>query len=246
VWGYEPSSYGDGIADVYDDWYSELEIDGPVAALAALAGAGPVLELGIGTGRLALPLAAGGLAVSGVDASSAMIARLRAKPGGERLEVVAGDMAGTEPSGPFTLVFAAVNTFFGLTSEADQQRCFHAVAARLVPGGHFVIEAFVPDPRQAGDDVQVRTLRVDRVVLNVTRTDVDAQTAIGQFVELVDGQPVRLRPWAIRWSTPAELDRMAEHAGLVLEHRWEGWRAEPFGPDSPRHVSVWRQSTDVG
>jgi SAM-dependent methyltransferase len=246
VWGYEPSSYGDGIADVYDEWYGDLEVEGPVDALAALAGGGPVLELGIGTGRLALPLSARGLTVSGVDASPAMIARLRAKPGAERLEVVAGDMAGTEPPGPFTLAFAAVNTFFGLTSAADQQRCFHAVAARLVPAGRFVIEAFVPDPDQAGDGVQVRTLRVDRVVLNVTRTDVDEQTAVGQFVELVDGQPVRLRPWAIRWSTPAELDGMAERAGFVLEHRWDGWRGESFGPESARHVSVWRQSTDVG
>jgi hypothetical protein len=144
------------------------------------------------------------------------------------------------------LAFVAVNTFFGLTTAAEQQRCFGAVAARLQPGGRFVIEAFVPDPDKAGDGVQVRTLSVDRVVLSITTTDLDAQTAVGQLVELADGQPVRLRPWAIRWCTPSELDEMAGRAGLELEHRWEGWRGEPFGPDSSRHVSVWRRKTDVG
>ena len=250
VRGYDPSSYGDGIADVYDEWYDELEVDAPVEALTALAdagtGAGTVLELGIGTGRLALPLAARGLRVSGVDASAAMVAQLKAKPGGEQLEVVVGDMAGPEPVGPFSLAFAAVNTFFSLTTADAQQACFHAVAARLVPGGRMVVEAFVPDPDRAGDGVHVRTLTADRVVLAITTTDVDAQRAFGQLVELIDGRPVRLRPWAVRWSTPEQLDTMAAIAQLRLEHRWSGWNGEPFGPDSARHVSVWRRIADVG
>lgn len=244
--GYDATSYGEGIADVYDDWYADLEVDGPVAALATLAGPGPVLELGVGTGRLALPLAARGVAVSGVDASAAMVARLRAKPGGDQLDVVVGDMTGPEPPGPFTLVFAAVNTFFNLTTAAAQQACVDAAVARLVPAGRFVIDAFVPDPDKTGDGVRVRTLTVDRLVLTITATDLDEQCAFGHVVELVDGQPVRLRPWGVRWCTPEQLDAMASAAGLELEHRWGGWEGEPFTPDSARHVSVWRRIPDVG
>jgi SAM-dependent methyltransferase len=246
VRGYGPSSYGDGIADVYDAWYEQLEVDAPVATLAALASGGAVLELGIGTGRLALPLAARGVRVSGVDASAAMVARLRAKPGGDQIEVVEGDMTGPEPRGPFTLAFAAVNTFFNLTVAGAQEACFQAVAGRLVPGGRLVIDAFVPDPDEDGDSVRVRTVASDRVVLDVVHTDVAAQRAFGQIVELVDGQPVRLRPWSVRWSTPAQLDAMASAAGLELEHRWSDWQGGAFGPDSPRHVSVWRRIADVG
>jgi len=246
VRGYGPSSYGDGIADVYDDWYEQLEVDAPVTALATLAGDGPVLELGIGTGRLALPLAARGVRVSGVDASPAMVARLRAKPGGDRIDVVVGDMTGLDPAGPFTLAFAAVNTFFNLTAAGAQEACFQAVAARLVTGGRFVVDAFVPDPDEDGDSVRVRTVAADRVVLDVVHTDVSGQRAFGQIVELVDGEPVRLRPWSVRWSTPDQLDAMATAAGLEREHRWSDWEAGAFGPDSPRHVSVWRRIADVG
>jgi SAM-dependent methyltransferase len=244
---FDAAAYGDGMADVYDEWYANLELEEPVAALADLAGPGPVLELGVGTGRLALPLAARGVPVYGVEASAAMVAKLKAKPGGDDIGVVVGDMAGPEPAGPFTLVFAAVNTFFGAFRRAeDQQACVTSVASRLVPGGRFVIDAFVPDPDQTGDGVRVRNLDADRVVLTVTMTDIDAQTSHGHFVELVDGMPVRLRPWSIRWCTPEELDAMATAAGLELEHRWGGWQGEPFTVESPRHVSVWRRSTDVG
>ncbi|HKA05313.1 MAG TPA: class I SAM-dependent methyltransferase [Acidimicrobiales bacterium] len=244
---FDPSAYGEGIADVYDEWYADLEVDEPVEALAALAGGGPVLELGVGTGRLALPLAARRLAVSGVDASTAMVARLKAKHGGDGIAVTVGDMAGPEPPGPFSLVFAAVNTFFGAFHRAeDQQACMTSVARRLQPGGRFVIEAFVPEPAESGDSVRVRQLSADRVVLTVTVTDIAAQTAHGQFVELVDGERVRLRPWSIRWCRPDELDAMATAAGLELEHRWGGWQGEPFTPDSSRHVSVWRQNADLG
>jgi SAM-dependent methyltransferase len=244
---FDAASYGDGMADVYDEWYAGLEVDEPVAALAGLARTGPVLELGVGTGRLAIPLAARGLTVHGVDASAAMVAVLKAKPGGDAVHVTVGDMAGPEPAGPFSLVFAAVNTFFGAFQRAeDQQACIQSVAARLAPGGRFVVEAFVPEPDQSGDGVAVRELRADRVVLTVTVTDVASQTARGQFVELVDGERVRLRPWAIRWCTPEQLDAMAAAADLSLEHRWGGWRGEPFTADSSRHVSVWRRKPDLG
>jgi SAM-dependent methyltransferase len=147
--GYGPASYGDAMADVYDEWYAELpQLDAAIECLAGLAEGGTVLELGVGTGRLALPLAARGVRVVGVDASAAMIERLRAKPGSDAVEAVVGDMAASSPAGPFTLAFAAVNTFFGLDTEHAQAECFASVAARLSSGGRLAIEAFVPD---AGD-----------------------------------------------------------------------------------------------
>lgn len=241
--GYGPSSYGDAMADVYDDWYGDLpQLDAAVERLAALAAGGPVLELGVGTGRLALPLAARGLAVSGVDASAAMVERLRAKPGGETIATTVGDMAAAEPSGPFSLVFAAVNTFFGLDSEAAQRACFASVAGRLLPGGRFVVEAFVPEPGVGPlDRITIRDLTAERVVLSVSRADPARQIAEGHYVELRDGAPPRLRPWRIRWADVGQLDDYAAAAGLGLEARWASWDGEAFGADSVQHVSVWRR-----
>ena len=143
------------------------------------------------------------------------------------------------------LVFVAVNTFFAIPDAAAQQQAFHHVAEQLDDGGRFVVEAFVPEAQHDGDRVDVRDLSADRVVLAISRTDSAAQRAIGQFVELRDGQPVRLRPWAIRWSTPEQLDAMATGAGLRLEHRWASWTGDPYGPDSTNHVSVYRKSPGV-
>jgi SAM-dependent methyltransferase len=238
VEGWRPESYGDTFADVYDDWYGG-PADAAAERLAALAGDGPVLELGVGTGRLALPLAARGLAVHGVDASAAMIERLRAKPGGELIRVTVGDMASDLPEEPFTLGFVAANTLFNLLSADAQRRCFRAVAERLAPGGRFVVEAFVPGEGGGSSSIEVRELARDRVVLSVARYDSSAQTADGQFVELTEAGGVRLRPWSIRWSTPAELDEMASAAGLTLEHRWSTWEGAPFSAESDHHVSVF-------
>ena len=238
--GYDHSSYGDGMADVYDDWYAEGPDTGAcVATLASIAGPGPVLELGAGTGRLAIPLAATGLETHALDGSADMLDRLAAKPGGAGIHCHVADLAGPYPERPFSLVFVAVNTFFGLLTEADQRRAMAAVAEHLAPGGRFVIEAFVPEPAHEGDRIEVRDLAADRVVLSISRTDADGQRASGQFVELRDGQPVRLRPWAIRWATPDQLDRMAESAGLQLEDRWSTWARGTFEADSPSHVSVY-------
>lgn len=242
VEGYDERSYGRAMAEVYDRWYGDVsDVEGTVDRLVALAGGGPVLELGVGTGRLAIPLAARGVEVHGVDTSPEMLARLAAKPGADAVHVLEADMAGAEPPGPFAVVFVAYNTLFSLPTAAAQQACFASAAARLAPGGRFVVEAFVPDPTAAPTGaVEVREVRIDRVVLSVSRADPSTQTANGQFVELTEAGGVRLRPWSIRWSTPDQLDAMATAAGLVLESRASGWRDEPFGADSVAHVSTWR------
>ncbi|HEY5663987.1 MAG TPA: class I SAM-dependent methyltransferase [Ilumatobacter sp.] len=242
--GYDDTTYGRGFADVYDDWYQGItDIETTVADLRALAGDGPVLELGVGTGRLAIPLAAGtgSPRVVGVDTSAEMLARLRANDPAGTVEVVAGDMVTGLPDGPFSLVFVAYNTIFNLGTPAGQAACFEAVAARLATGGRFVVEAFVPDdPPRRGDDISIRSLAADRVVLSVSRHDPDRQVAEGQFIEFTEAAGVRLRPWSIRYATPDELDAMAGRAGLALEHRWEAFGRREFHSESPRHVSVYR------
>jgi SAM-dependent methyltransferase len=247
VEAHDPRLYGESFADVYDDWYGDLgDLDATVALLADLADGGPVLELGVGTGRLALPLAGRGLEVHGIDASEAMVARLQAKPGSERVRVTVGDM--TTPLAPggadrrFALVFVANNTLFNLPTGAGQAACFAGVAAVLRPGGCFVVEAFVPsdDPDGPTGGVEARTVALDHVVLTVTKRDPTTQTVAGQHVEIRESG-IRLRPWVLRYAHPAELDGMAAAAGLALAERWAGWRREPFGADSGVHVSVYRR-----
>ena len=245
--GYDDTTYGDAFADVYDDWYQGISnIDDTVADLIDLAEGGPVLELGVGTGRLAVPLAEAGRAASlrvvGIDTSAAMLERLTARDPDGLVDVHVGDMVTALPDGPFSLVFVAYNTLFNLTDDDAQAACFDAVAARLRAGGRFVIEAFVPDePPRHGSDVGVRSLSADRVVLSVTVHDPERSTAEGQFVEFTESGGVRLRPWSIRYATPTELDELATRAGFDLEHRWEAFGRSPFDDDSSRHVSVYRK-----
>ena len=242
--GYDPATYGDRFAAVYDDWYAGITDAATCAALLAdladlehEAGGGPVLELGVGTGRLALPLAALGVQVVGIDTSEAMLAELAAKPGGSAVELVVGDMA-DPPVGDrtFAVVFVAYNTLFNLVDPDDQRRCFASAARRLLPGGSFVVEAFVPAPGRAQQTVAPRTITADRVVLSVSQTDPGRQEAMGQYVDITEAG-IALRPWHIRWSTPDELDAMAAAAGLMLTDRWADWERTPFGVDSPSHVS---------
>ncbi|MEI7547508.1 MAG: class I SAM-dependent methyltransferase [Actinomycetota bacterium] len=245
--GYDDATYGDAFADVYDEWYDGIsDVDATTTALVALAGAGPTLELGVGTGRLAIPLATTGAVVHGLDTSSLMLQRMAAKPGGELVHTHLGDMVDDMPEGPFGLVFVAYNTFFNLLTEARQQECFRAVARRLTADGAFVVEAFVPDPNHdAANGVSVRSLTADRVVLSVSTFDTATQRAEGQYVDITQSGGVRLRPWSIRWATPAQLDGMATSAGLALAHRWETFDRAPFGPDSARHVSVYRRANGM-
>ena len=243
VRGYDEASYGDGMADVYDDWYAAPpDTEACISALSALAPNGRVLELGAGTGRLAIPLAERGLEVHALDGSAEMLRRLASKPGGANVTCHVGDMASGLPPGPFDLVFVAVNTFFGILEATAQARAMAGIAERLGADGRFVIEAFVPEQDADGDRVDIRDLSADRVVLSISRTDAANQQAMGQFVELRDGMPVRLRPWAIRWALPDQLDSMAAAAGLVLESRWSSWSGAPFTAESSNHVSVYRRA----
>lgn len=248
--GYDATTYGAAFADVYDEWYTGIsDVAATVATLLELAGDGPVLELAVGSGRLAVPLARAGAPrgahVTGIDASAEMLARLREHDPDGLVTALAGDMVADLPDGPFTLAFVAYNSLFNLTAAGAHAACFAAVAARLTPGGRFVVEAFVPDARRDGDNVAVRMLAADRVVLEITRHRAAEQSADGQFVEFA-GAPgaaatVRLRPWSIRYATPAQLDDYAAAAGFVLDARWEDFTGEPFTADSPRHVSVFRR-----
>ncbi len=241
--GYTDSTYGDSFADIYDDWYQGVSDVGTTVGLLAELAAGfaplPVLELGVGTGRLAIPLAAAGFNVVGVDASTAMLAKLADNDTAQSVQPVLGDMIDDQPVGQFALVYVAYNTFFNLLSEVRQRSCFAAVAQRLAPGGAFVIEAFVPEPHP-GSSVTVRSMTTNSVVLSVTMHDDIAQTAQGQYISLSESGGVRMRPWAIRYSTVDQLDAMALASGFRLDERWEDAERAPFTADSPCHVTVYR------
>jgi SAM-dependent methyltransferase len=240
---YGSATYGDAIADVYDQGLDlPSDTEEAVAFLAAKARGGRVLELGIGTGRIALPLAARGLEVHGIDASERMVERLRAKPGGADIPVTIADFAEVGVPGSFALVLVVFNTFFALLSQEDQVRCFAGVAARLAPGGAFVIEAFVPDPGRFdnGQRVETRRVGVDEVFLEASMHDPVQQRVRAQHV-ILDQRGARFYPVRLRYAWPAELDLMARLAGLALTERYSGWRGEPFTATSARHVSVYRR-----
>ncbi len=252
--GYGASTYGDRFADVYDDWHGDgFETGDPIPRLSVLAGDGPVLELGVGTGRLAIPLAAATdrsatddgepVEIHGLDTSAAMLERLRAREGGGRVTAILGDMAGPLPDGPYALVFVAFNTFFALPSAEAQTAAMVEIARVLRPGGSFALEAFVPaPPGERTSQVELRRLSADRVVLSVHRADPGSQRAEGSYVELSESGGVRLRPWSIRYTAPEELDSMAAIAGLQLASRHADWQGTPFDEHSSHHVSVYHRA----
>jgi SAM-dependent methyltransferase len=243
---WDPSTYGDEIADVYDELFTtRFAADvtpATVELLAELAGPGPVLELAVGTGRVALPLAERGLQVHGIDASESMVARMRAKPGGDAIPVTTGDFAAVDVEGTFSLVFVVFNTFFALLTQDDQVRCFANVAAHLGPGGAFLIEAFVPDLTRFDHDQRVGVFDIgaDTVHLDASRHDLANQRVSARHI-LFSDQGTRILPVEIRYAWPGELDLMARLAGLRLRQRWGGWHKEPFGSASPTHVSVYEK-----
>ena len=239
---YDASTYGERVAEIYDEqhgYMGESEAD----FLAELARGGRALELGVGTGRVALPLAARGLEVHGIDASPSMIERLRAKPGGERVRIYTGDFADVAAEGEFSLVYVVFNTFFALLSQDEQVRCFQNVARRLTGDGVFLVEAFVPNLSLyvGGQTVRAVNITTDAVNLHAARHDLATQTLVGQQI-LVDEGGVRLYPIKLRYAWPSELDLMARLAGLRLRERHGGWRREPFMARSEKHVSVYERA----
>jgi hypothetical protein len=241
---YGPSTYGDRIAEAYDDRYAELPFGGDLSATVAflkdLAGDGVALELGIGTGRVALPLSAVGVRVHGIDASEAMVARLRAKPGGADVPVTMGDFREFEIAERFRLVYVVFNTFFGLLSQEDQVSCFRAVARHLSDDGVFVMEAFVPDVArfERGQRVSATRVELDEVEIEVSQHDATAQRTNSHHL-IVREDGVRLYPVRIRYAYPAELDLMARLAGMRLRERWADWDRSPLTATSQKHISVW-------
>lgn len=237
--GYEAvMSFGEDVAKSHDQRGDELAA---VAFLEQLAGPGPALELAIGTGRIALPLAARGTRVDGVDISPAMVEQLRAKPGGDRLSVTIGDLADVPVPGSYRLIFVVWNSLFNLLTQADQVRCFENVAAHLTDGGSFVVEAFVPAflYRLRNDQhVDAEAIEVDEVRLDVLRHDAATQMLEESHVFL-SRRGVRLYPIVQRYAWPSELDLMARIAGLRLKGRWGSWGHEPFDSSSRMHVSVY-------
>ena len=239
---YTPSTYGDRIAEVYDALYpAGPTVTAAVERLVQLAAGGKVLELGIGTGRIALPLAAAGVDVSGIDTSAAMLDKLRAKAGSERVSARLGDFARDDLGSGFALVFVAFNTLFALPDQESQVACFDRVARALRPGGRFVVEAFVPDLGRFERGQRTSTLVAGTDVAQLEATTHDPATQSIQSLHLLirDGR-VETYPVRLRYAFPCELDLMARLAGLALEARWGSWSGEPFTSASGGHISVWR------
>lgn len=212
-----------------------------VSFLADLAGEGPALELGIGTGRIALPLSQRGVPVHGIDLSSAMVARLQAKQGAEEIGVTIGDFATTKVQGPFRLVYLVFNTIMNLTTLDEQVDCFRNVAAHLEPGGCFVIEVGLPDLQRLPPGETVRAFTVTPTRLGFDEYDIKSQILYSHHYWIEDGQ-LRTFSAPFRYVWPSELDLMARLSGMTLRERWSDWNREPFTSESRSHVSVWEKT----
>ena len=246
---YTPATYGDKIAEVYDQMYPMRADVGPtIGALAGLAGDGPALELGIGTGRIAIPLAQRGTEVHGIDASEAIVAQMRAKPGGDAIPVTIidfSDFSLKDDNGDrkFSLVYVVFNTLFQATSQQAQVQCFRSVASHLADDGVFLVEAFVPDPTRFTRDqnVSAGSVESDLVSLDISRHDPVNQFVRSQHVFLTESG-VKLYPVQVRYSWPSELDLMAQLAGMRLRERWSDWHGSPFTASSEFHISIYEKA----
>ena len=238
--------FGEGVAERYDDSSSEMfdpaVIEPTVDFLAGLAADGAALELGIGTGRVALPLSRRGVTVCGIDLSSEMVEQLRAKPGADRIEVTLGDFATTRVPGEFTLAYLVYNTINNLTTQDDQVTCFQNAAAHLRPGGCFVVEVGVPQLQRLPPGETARPFTVTPSRLGFDEYDIATQGLISHHYWM-DGDRFRGLSVPFRYVWPAELDLMARLAGMTLRERWSGWNREPFTSESRKHVSVWHKET---
>jgi SAM-dependent methyltransferase len=238
---YGPETYGERVADVYDSWYKKLDSPGEVELLAELAAGGAALELGIGTGRVAIPLAARGIKIHGLDTSPAIVEQMRKKPGGDSIPITIGDMADVPVDGTFSLVFVVFNTFFMLTTQDAQLRCFRNVAAHLQPGGRFLLHAFVPDLSRVerGENISVREAALDHVRIDTSTFERNAQIINSTQIRMTE-QGTRFVHARLRYAFPPELDLMAHLAGLTLENRWSSFDKQPFTDESAFAVSVYR------
>jgi SAM-dependent methyltransferase len=236
--------FGEQAAARYDessaDMFEPAVVDPVVDFLADLAGDGAALELGIGTGRIALPLAQRGVRVHGIDLSEAMVARLRAKPGAEQIGVTIGNFATTTVEGTFSVAYLVFNTIMNLTTQDEQVACFQNVAAHLEPGGCFVIEVGLPGLQRLPPGETVRAFTVTPTRLGFDEYEVVSQGLISHHYLVVDGQ-LEVFSVPFRYVWPSELDLMARLAGMTLRERWSDWKREPFTSDSTRQVSVWEK-----
>jgi SAM-dependent methyltransferase len=241
---HEEGFFGERVASVYDErsagMFDPAVVTPVVRLLADLAGDGPALEFGIGTGRIALPLAERGVRVAGIDSSEAMVARLRAKPGGQDLQVAIGDFATTRIGDEFSLVYLVFNTIFNLVTQDAQVACFENAAAHLRAGGRFVVETGVPDLQRLPVGQTILPFRADPGGLGFDVYDVATQRFSSQHYTFTDGR-VEAAPFEFRYAWPSELDLMARLAGLRLRDRWAGWQGEPFTSLSRAHVSVYEK-----
>ena len=242
---YDSSTYGERIAEVYDEIaIPATSAEDAVEFLASIAGKRRILELGVGTGRVAIPLAARGFKVFGIEASARMIERMRAKRGGDAIAVEIGDFADVKIGGKFSLIYVIFNTLFMLQTQEEQVRCFTRVARHLSDDGAFVIEAFVPDQGlfDRGQRVSVSLIENDRVKLDTSMHDRAMQTTRAAHL-LIGKNGIDVYPLKIRYAFPAELDLMARLAGMRLRARWAGWNREPFKAESGLHVSVYEPAS---
>ena len=239
----EDGYFDERVASRYDESeeiFDPAVVDPVVDFLVELAGSGRALELGIGTGRIALPLAQRGVPVHGLELSKAMAARLREKPGGEEIGVTIGDFATTTVDGTFSVAYLVFNTVMNLTTQAAQVACFRNVATQLEPGGCFVIEVGVPGLQRLPPGETIQAFHVSESRWGFDEYDVARQGLISHHFEIVDGKAERVSiPFRYAW--PSELDLMAELAGMKLRERWGDWNRKPFTSDSRKHVSVWEK-----
>ena len=240
---HDPAEYGERAAESYDHLYPHsTTAEAAADFLAELAVGGSALELGIGTGRIALPLASRGVAVTGVDSSPAIVDKLRGKPGGEDIPVIMGDFNTVDLEGPYHLVFVAFNTLFSLLTQEDQINCFRRVFAALEPGGRFVTEAFVPDLSRFDRGQRTATTLVDS---NTVMIDATLHHPVEQRVDsnhiVITEQGTKMIPVRLRYAWPSELDLMARLAGFAVESRFGSWTRTAFDDDSRSHISVWRK-----
>ena len=236
--------FGEPVAARYDesstDMFEPDVLEPAVEFLAALAGGGRALEFAIGTGRIALPLHQRGVPVVGIDLSRAMVARLQAKPGGDGIPVTIGDFTTTTVEGPFSLAYLVYNTIGNVTTQAAQVACFRNAAAHLEPGGCFVIEVGVPDLQRLPPGETMHVFHASPAHWGIDEYDVANQGLVSHHFDLIDGR-WELVSMPFRYVWPAELDLMAELAGMRLRERWAGWRREPFTSESTSHVCVWEK-----